>query len=230
MMYGFSWDTTTTLSFALSILPILGIGLIVTLEAAAAGFAIALVLGLVFALLRRSRFAVISWPTAFVIEFLRDTPLLVQLFFLYYVLPIYGIVLPAFLTGALALGLQYSAYTSEVYRGGLDAVSLGQWEAATALNLSRGRTYWDIIIPQAIPRIIPAMGNYLVSMLKETPVLSVVTVVDMLNLANLIGDRTFEYLVPLSLVGLIFLILTLVCSAAIHWLEKALPKNGIALK
>ncbi|OEC94850.1 MULTISPECIES: ectoine/hydroxyectoine ABC transporter permease subunit EhuD [unclassified Rhizobium] len=230
MMYGFTWDTSTTLSFALSILPILGIGLIVTLEAAAAGFAIALVLGLFFALLRRSRFAVISWPTAFVIEFLRDTPLLVQLFFLYYVLPIYGIVLPAFLTGALALGLQYSAYTSEVYRGGLDAVPLGQWEAATALNLSRGRTYWDIIIPQAIPRIIPAMGNYLVSMLKETPVLSVVTVVDMLNLANLIGDRTFEYLVPLSLVGLIFLILTLVCSAAIHWLEKALPKNGIALK
>ncbi len=230
MMYGFTWDTTTTLSFALSILPILGIGLIVTLEAAAAGFAIALVIGLVFALLRRSRFVAISWPTAFVIEFLRDTPLLVQLFFLYYVLPIYGIVLPAFLTGALALGLQYSAYTSEVYRGGLDAVPLGQWEAATALNLSRGRTYWDIIIPQAIPRIIPAMGNYLVSMLKETPVLSVVTVVDMLNLANLIGDRTFEYLVPLSLVGLIFLILTLVCSAAIHWLEKALPKNGIALK
>ncbi|ASW10148.1 ectoine/hydroxyectoine ABC transporter permease subunit EhuD [Rhizobium sp. 11515TR] len=230
MMYGFTWDTSTTLSFALSILPILGIGLIVTLEAAAAGFAIALVIGLVFALLRRSRFVAISWPTAFVIEFLRDTPLLVQLFFLYYVLPIYGIVLPAFLTGALALGLQYSAYTSEVYRGGLDAVPLGQWEAATALNLSRGRTYWDIIIPQAITRIIPAMGNYLVSMLKETPVLSVVTVVDMLNLANLIGDRTFEYLVPLSLVGLIFLILTLVCSAAIHWLEKALPKNGIALK
>ncbi|MDK4743487.1 ectoine/hydroxyectoine ABC transporter permease subunit EhuD (plasmid) [Rhizobium sp. CB3060] len=230
MMYGFTWDTSSTLSFALSILPILGIGLIVTLEAAAAGFAIALVLGLVFALLRRSRFVAISWPTAFVIEFLRDTPLLVQLFFLYYVLPIYGIVLPAFLTGALALGLQYSAYTSEVYRGGLDAVPRGQWEAATALNLGRGLTYRDIIIPQAIPRIIPAMGNYLVSMLKETPVLSVVTVVDMLNLANLIGDRTFEYLVPLSLVGLIFLILTLVCSAAIHWLEKTLPKNGIALR
>ncbi|AYG63326.1 ectoine/hydroxyectoine ABC transporter permease subunit EhuD [Rhizobium jaguaris] len=230
MMYGFAWDTSSTLSFALSILPILGIGLIVTLEAAAAGFAIALVLGLVFALLRRSSFVAISWPTALVIEFLRDTPLLVQLFFLYYVLPIYGIVLPAFLTGALALGLQYSAYTSEVYRGGLDAVARGQWEAATALNLGRGLTYWDIIIPQAIPRIIPAMGNYLVSMLKETPVLSVVTVVDMLNLANLIGDRTFEYLVPLSLVGLIFLILTLVCSAAIHWLEKALPKHGIALR
>jgi polar amino acid transport system permease protein len=230
MIYGYAWDTSSTLAFAWSILPILGIGLIVTLSAAAAGFAIALVLGLVLALLRRSRIAAIAWPTAFVIEFIRDTPLLVQLFFLYYVLPVYGIVLPAFLTGALALGLQYSAYTSEVYRGGLDAIPRGQWEAAIALNLSRAKIYRDIVVPQAIPRIVPAMGNYLVSMLKETPVLSVVTVVDMLSLANLIGDRTFEYLVPLSMVGLIFLLLTLVCSAAIHGLERALPKAGIALR
>ena len=230
MIYGIAWDTSSTLAFAISILPILGIGLIVTLEAAAAGFAIALVLGLLLALLRRSRFKAVAWPTAFVIEFIRDTPLLVQLFFLYYGLPIFGIVLPAFLTGALALGLQYSAYTSEVYRGGIEAIPRGQWEAAIALNLGRARLYRDVIVPQAIPRIVPAMGNYLVSMLKETPVLSVVTVVDMLNLANLIGDRTFEYLVPLSLVGLIFLILTIVCSAGIHWLERALPKHGIALR
>jgi polar amino acid transport system permease protein len=230
MIYGYAWDTTSTLSFAISILPILGIGLLVTLSAAAAGFGIALVLGLVLAILRRTRIRTVAWTTAFVIEFIRDTPLLVQLFFLYYVLPDYGIVLPAFLTGALALGLQYSAYTSEVYRGGLDAVPRGQWEAAIALNLPRLTTYRDIVVPQAIPRIVPAMGNYLVSMLKETPVLSVITVVDMLSLANLIGDRTFEYLVPLSLVGLIFLILTLVCSAGIHWLERVLPKAGIALR
>ncbi|MEJ5902149.1 ectoine/hydroxyectoine ABC transporter permease subunit EhuD [Ochrobactrum teleogrylli] len=230
MIYGYAWDTTSTLSFATSILPILAIGLTVTLKAAATGFAIALVLGLVFALLRRSRYKIVSWPTAVVVEFLRDTPLLVQLFFLYYVLPVYGIVLPAFLTGALALGLQYSAYTSEVYRGGIEAIPRGQWEAARALNLTPWRTYRDIVIPQAVPRIIPAMGNYLVSMLKETPALSVVSIVDMLNLANLIGDRTFEYLVPLSMVGLIFLILTLICSAAIRLLERTLPKNGIALK
>jgi polar amino acid transport system permease protein len=230
MIYGHAWDTSSDFAFALSILPILGIGLIVTLEAAAAGFAIALVLGLVLALLRRSRVRAIAWATAAAIEFIRDTPLLVQLFFLYYVLPAYGIVLPAFLTGAMALGLQYSAYTSEVYRAGLEAVPRGQWEAAIALNLSRARTYRDIIVPQAIPRVVPALGNYLVSMLKETPVLSVVTVVDMVNLANLIGDRTFEYLVPLSLVGLIFLLLTLLCSAGIHMLERALPKTGIAMQ
>lgn len=230
MMYGFAWDTSSPLAFALSILPILGIGLIVTVEATVAGFLIAMGFGLVLALLRRSRIKAIAWPTGLVIEFIRDTPLLVQLFFLYYVLPIYGITLPAFLTGALALGLQYSAYTSEVYRGGLDAVPRGQWEASIALNLSRAKTYRDVVIPQAVPRIVPALGNYLVSMLKDTPVLSVVSVLDMLNLANLIGDRTFQYLVPLSLVGLIFLILTIVCSAGIHLIERLLPKSGIALR
>lgn len=230
MMYGYEWDTTTWLTYTTSILPIILIGLTVTLKAAAAGFAIALVLGLVFALLRRSRVKMISWPTALVVEFLRDTPLLVQLFFLYYVLPDFGIVLPAFLTGALALGLQYAAYTSEVYRGGIEAIHHGQWEAATALNLTRMQTYRDIIIPQAIPRIVPAMGNYLVAMIKETPVLSVVTVLEMMGLANMIGERTFEYLVPLTLVGLIFLLLTIICSTGLSRLQRALPKAGIPLR
>ncbi|WP_105429697.1 MULTISPECIES: ectoine/hydroxyectoine ABC transporter permease subunit EhuD [Neorhizobium] len=230
MMYGYEWDTTTWVTYTASILPIILIGLTVTLKAAAAGFAIALVLGLVFALLRRSRVKVISWTTAVVVEFLRDTPLLVQLFFLYYVLPDFGIVLPAFLTGALALGLQYAAYTSEVYRGGIEAVHHGQWEAATALNMTRMQAYRDIILPQAVPRIVPAMGNYLVAMIKETPVLSVVTVLEMMGLANMIGERTFEYLVPLTLVGLIFLLLTLICSAGLHRLHKALPKAGIPLR
>ena len=230
MMYGYHWDLSSPLAFALSILPILGIGLVITVEATALGFIVALLLGLVFALLRRARSRIIVWPTAVVIEFIRDTPLLVQLYFLYFVLPDYGIVLPAFLTGALALGVQYSAYTSEVYRAGLDAIHRTQWEASVALNLSRGRIYRDVVIPQAIPRIVPALGNYLVSMLKDTPVLSTVTVVDMLNLANVIGDRTFRYLVPLSMVGLIFLLLTMICTAAIRWIETALPKTGIPLR
>ncbi|MBC7314052.1 MAG: ectoine/hydroxyectoine ABC transporter permease subunit EhuD [Rhizobium sp.] len=230
MMYGYEWDTTTWLTYTISILPIILIGLTVTLKAAAAGFAIALSLGLAFALLRRSRVKAISWTTAFVVEFLRDTPLLVQLFFLYYVLPEFGIVLPAFLTGALALGLQYAAYTSEVYRGGIEAVHRGQWEAATALNLTRMQAYRDIILPQAVPRIVPAMGNYMVAMIKETPILSVVTVLEMMGLANMIGERTFEYLVPLTLVGLIFLLLTLICSAGLHRLQKALPKAGIPMR
>jgi polar amino acid transport system permease protein len=198
MMYGYHWDLSGPLAFALSILPILGIGLLVTIEATVLGFLVALALGLVLALLRRTRVRLIAWPTAVVIEFIRDTPLLVQLYFLYFVLPNYGIVLPAFLTGAIALGVQYSAYTSEVYRAGLDAIRRGQWEASIALNLGRMRIYRDVVIPQAIPRVVPALGNYLVSMMKDTPILSTITVVEMLDLAKVIGDRTFRYLVPLS--------------------------------
>src|SRR5690606_22385835 len=151
-------------------------------------------------------------------------PLLVQLFFLYYVLPDYGIVLPAFMTGALALGLQYSAYTSEVYRAGIESVPHGQHEAACALDLSPRRTFAVIVLPQAVPRIIPALGNYLVSIMKDVPLLSVVAVLEMLGVARIIGDRTFNYLIPLSMVGLIYLILTLIAATAIRRLDTRLPK------
>ena len=230
MLFGIAWDTSSGWAFAASILPILLIGMWVTIQATVLGFFIALVVGLVWAALKAAPLKIISWPAAVVTEFLRDTPLLIQLFFLYYVLPEFGLTLPAFLTGALALGLQYSAYTSEVYRAGIEAVAKGQHEAARALNLSGGRTFTHIVLPQAIPRIIPAMGNYLVSIMKDVPLLSVVTVLEMLNVARIIGDRTFNYLVPLSLVGALYLIMTLVASAGVRLLDNWLPKQGIPLK
>src|SRR5690606_4290331 len=172
----------------------------------------------------------VPWPARVLSGVARDPPLLVQLFFLYYVLPESGLVLPAFMTGALALGLQYSAYTSEVYRAGIESVPLGQHEAARALDLSPKRSFAVVILPQAIPRIIPALGNYLVSIMKDVPLLSVVAVLGMLNVAKIIGDRTFNYLIPLSMVGLIYLVLTLVAAAAIRSLDTRLPKRGIPLK
>ena len=230
MLFGIAWDTSSGWAFAASILPILLIGMWVTIQATVLGFFIALVVGLVWAALKAAPLKIISWPAAVVTEFLRDTPLLIQLFFLYYVLPEFGLTLPAFMTGALALGLQYSAYTSEVYRAGIEAVAKGQHEAARALNLSGGRTFTHIVLPQAIPRIIPAMGNYLVSIMKDVPLLSVVTVLEMLNVARIIGDRTFNYLVPLSMVGALYLIMTLVASAGVRLLDNWLPKQGIPLK
>ena len=225
MMYGFAWDTSSPLAYAISILPILGIGLIVTLEATVCGFAIAMVVGLLFALLRRANSRLITWPVGLIVEFLRDTPLLIQLFFLFYALPDFGIVLPAFLTGALALGLQYSAYTSEVFRAGLDAIGRGQWEAATALNLSRARTYRDVVIPQAIPRIVPALGNYLVALFKETPLLSAIAVLELMQTAKIIGSDTFRYTEPMTLVGLFFLVMSLVSAALIRVLERLLNRR-----
>lgn len=230
MLFGYEWDLSSPLAFATSILPILLNGLVVTIQAAVLGFAVALVLGLVWAVLKSAPSRFIAWPAKIITEFIRDTPLLVQLFFLYYVLPDHGIVLPAFLTGALALGIQYSAYTAEVYRAGLEAVGRDQREAARALNLSAARTFSHIIVPQAIPRIIPAMGNYLVSIMKDVPVLSVVTVLEMLNVAKIVGDRTFDYLIPLSMVGLIYLIMTIIASAGVRLVDAALPVRGIPLK
>ncbi len=230
MLFGIEWDTSSNWAFAVSIFPILLKGLWVTLQATAVGFIVAAILGLLLAALKSSRLRIISWPARLVTEFLRDTPLLVQLFFLYYVLPEYGIVLPAFLTGALALGVQYSAYMSEVYRGGIESVAHGQTEAARALDLSALRIFRIIILPQAIPRIIPAMGNYLVSIMKDVPVLSVVSILEMLNVAKIIGDRTFNYLIPLSMVGGLYLVLTLCAAAAIRQLDRRLPKRGIPLR
>jgi polar amino acid transport system permease protein len=230
MLFGIEWDTSSHWAFAVSILPILGKGLLVTLQATVVGFLLAAGLGLVLAGLKGMRSRLIAWPALFISEFLRDTPLLVQLFFLYYVLPDYGLVLPAFMTGALALGLQYSAYTSEVYRAGIQSVPAGQLEAARALDLTPGRTFVAIVLPQAIPRIIPALGNYLVSIMKDVPILSVVAVLELLNVARIIGDRSFNYMIPLSMVGLIYLLMTLVAAWAVRKLDERLPKEGIHLQ
>ena len=223
-------DTSSTLAFTLAVVPLLLKGLQVTVAAALLGFVIAAVAGLFFAVLRQTPSRWISWPLGFFLEFVRDTPLLIQLFFLYYVLPLYGIVLPAFITGAAAIGLQYSAYTAEVYRAGIEAIHKGQWEASRALNMSRARTYGVVIIPQAIPRVIPALGNCLVGMLKETPILSTISVLEMLNLAIIVGDRTYQYTIPLSIAGILMLIVTSVFSYLIRLVEFSLPKRGIPLR
>ncbi len=230
MLFGIHWNLASQWSFALSITPILLIGMKVTVEATVFGFLIAMSLGLVFALLRSMPLRAVSWPTAIFVEFVRDTPLLIQLYFLYYVLPNYGISLPALETGVITLGIQYSAYTSEVYRAGLEAVPFGQREAARALNLGSFRTYRDVIIPQAIPRIVPALANYLVSIIKDTPILSAITVLEMLGVGKIIGDRTFRYLIPLTLVGILFLILTVIAAWGVRFVERRMPRGGVALK
>lgn len=230
MLFGFEWDTSSNWAFAVSILPILLRGMWITIQATALGMVIAIILGLILAVLRMVPIKLVSWPVAFFLEFVRDTPLLVQLFFLYFVLPEYGIVLPAYWTGAIALGLQYCGYTAEVYRAGIEAIPRGQWEASTALNMPAWLVFRDVVVPQAIPRIVPALGNYLVSMLKDTAILSAVTVLEMLHVARIIGDRTFRYFIPLTMVGGLYLILTLLSSLLVRFTEQQLPKEGIPLR
>jgi polar amino acid transport system permease protein len=184
-----------------------------------AGFLIALAFGLVLALLRRSRMRVLSWPASFFIEFIRSTPLLIQLYFLFYVLPDYGLTLSALATGTLGIGLHYSSYVAEVYRSGLNALPRGQWEAAKALSLSPWHAYRKIILPQAVRPIIPALGNYLVAMFKDTPVLSAITVVELMLQAKNIGSQTFRYIEPITMAGLFFLLVSVSVALLVRRLE-----------
>ncbi|CAM4099976.1 ectoine/hydroxyectoine ABC transporter permease subunit EhuD [Bordetella muralis] len=213
-------------AFAWEILPALGSALIITIQATVLGMALAIVLGLVLAMLRRMRSRWISVPVAVLIEFVRSTPLLVQMYFLFYVLPQSGLQLSPLVTGILALGLHYAAYCAEVYRAGIESVPRGQVEAATALNLSPWRTAVGVVLPQAIPPVVPALGNYLVAMFKDTPLLSAITVVELLQQSKIIGSATFRYTEPLTLVGVLFLLLSLIAAWGVRRLEAWLKKFG----
>lgn len=199
---------------------IIGKGLWITVQATVYGSVIAYLLGLVFALLRRSPFAVVRGVVWAIIEFIRSTPLLVQIFFLFFVFPDFGIKFDPLTTGVIALGLHYATYVAEVYRAGVEAVPPGQWEAATALNLPRSRTWTAVILPQAIPRVLPALGNYTISMLKETPLLLTISVVDIAGSAFQQGSASFRYVEPITIAGILFLVLSLASSLLVRWLER----------
>jgi polar amino acid transport system permease protein len=206
--------------YALGLLPDLAGGLLVTLWATLGGMTLALLLGLLWALARRSGPAPLARLAGWGVEFLRSTPLLVQLYFLFYVLPVAGLALSPLTTGILGLGLHYSAYTAEVYRAGIEAVPRTQWEAALALGFRPARTWFAIILPQALPPVLPALGNYLIAMFKDTPLLAAITVSELLQVARLAGSESFRYLEPLTLVGLLFLAVSLISSRLIALLER----------
>ncbi len=216
------WDW----GYTFEILPILAWASIVTIEATILGFVLAAIFGLVLAILRMSRSNWISLPTAGFIEFIRSTPLLIQIFFIYFVFPEFGVSLSAMTAGVLAIGLHYATYCSEVYRSGLANIPRGQWEASTALNLSAYRTFSDVIIPQAIPPIVPALGNYLVALFKETPLLSAIAVLELMQTAKILGSENFRYTEPITLVGLFFLVFSLVTAALIRQFELWLLRRG----
>lgn len=214
----------TDWTFALDILPTLGQAALLTLGITAAGFAISLVLGLALALLRRSRVRPVRVPTAMAIEAIRGTPLLIQLYLIFFVLPEYGILLPAMATGIIALGIHYATYTSEVYRAGIDGVARGQWQAGAALGLTPLQVFRNVVLPQSVPAILPGLGNYLIAMFKDTPILSAIAVVELMQRAKIIGSETFRYLEPITIVGLFFLAMSLGAAMLVRVLERRLRR------
>lgn len=213
------WD------YARDVLPdLLAAFLQYTLGITLAAGAIAVVLGLVLALGRRSDTTWVSRPTFWLIEFIRSTPIPIQLFFVYFGLASAGIRLSALVTGILVLGVHYACYMSEVYRAGIDAIPAGQWEACTALSLSPQRTWRAVILPQVIRRIVPSAGNQIIALFKETPFLLVVGVGEMVYVANQFGSATFRFTEPLTIAGLIFLAASYPTSVLMRRLEARLAQ------
>ena len=212
MSVDWSWER------AWDALPFLLEGFKITLLATVLGFVLAAALGLVIAVVRHSGPTFVTVPLRLVTEFIRLTPLIVQLLFAYYLLPQFS----ALQIGIAVLGIHYSTYMAEVYRAGIDAVPPGQWEAARALSLPSSRTWRAVVLPQAVRSTTPALGNYAISMFKDTPFLFAITVVEMVTAAQQYGASTFQYLEPITLAGVIFLLASYPTSILIRRLEKSL--------
>ncbi|MGW0702905.1 ectoine/hydroxyectoine ABC transporter permease subunit EhuD [Streptomyces sp. NPDC002867] len=215
-----TWDWSAVADF----MPRFWDGVLVTLQVLVLGSLISFTLGLVWAIAFRAPSRFVRWPVNLVTEFIRTTPLLVQLFFLYFVLPEWGIQFSALTTGTIAIGLHYSTYTAQVYRAGIDAVPPGQWEAATALSLPAHRTWFAVILPQAVRRITPALGNYVIAMLKDTPLLAAIGVLEMLQQSRLESASTFQYTEPLTVIGLAFVLIAYPASLLVRALERRLVR------
>jgi polar amino acid transport system permease protein len=215
------WDW----KFTLEIFPLLIEGAIITIQATLLGTILALLVGLIWAIGRRSEHRAIRYPIIWVTSFIRGTPLLVQLYFLFFVLPDIGIRLDPLVAGIIGLGLHYSTYMAEVYRTGIDNISKGQWEASKAVNLSYSQTWINIIIPQAVPPMIPVLGNYFISMFKETPLLSAITVIELMTIARTEANFAYRYLEPMTMVGIFFLVISIPAALMLKKLEIRLNKD-----
>lgn len=193
----------------------------VTLLVTVVSTAMAAILGLGIAILRRSVPAPVDAALKFIVDFIRMTPIVVQLLFAYYLL----LDLSPLTIGIVVFGIHYSTYMAEVYRAGIDSVPQGQWEATTALSMSTGRTWTAVVIPQALRATVPALGNYAISMFKDTPFLLAIGVVELANAGIIFGANTFTYIESLTLVGIIFLLASYPTSLLIGRLEKRLVFN-----
>ncbi|HEY4535282.1 MAG TPA: amino acid ABC transporter permease [Enteractinococcus sp.] len=190
----------------------------VTLLVTVVGTLIAAVLGLVIAILIRILPKPLSWLVTWTANFIRMTPIVVQLLIVFY-----GFVWMEPMTIALVVyGVHYSTYMSEVYRAGIDSVPIGQWEATTALSLPASRTWRRVIIPQALRSTVPSLGNYAISMFKDTPFLIAISVMEMVTTALEIGGFTYRYIETITIAGVIFLVASYGTAVLVNRLEKRL--------
>lgn len=204
---------------ALDFLPILLNGAVVTVQVTIASFLLSSVIGLAFALMMVSNVRAIALIGISVVNVIRGLPIIVQLFYIYFVLPEFGVQLTALQAGIIGLGIAYSAYQAENFRAGIQAIQQGQIEAAESLGMRGPMIMRRVVLPQAFRIALPPYGNTLVMMLKDSSLVSTITVAEMTRAGQLIASSTFENMTVYTLVALLYLALSLPLSFALRRLE-----------
>jgi polar amino acid transport system permease protein len=194
-----------------------GLGLTVFLTAIV--MVLATVLAIPLALARLSAARLFRWPASAFVEFMRATPLILQLIYIFYVLPAAGIRLNAISAAITGLSLHYAAYLSEVFRGGIQAVAVGQSEAAFSLGLSRWLTFRKVVLPQAFRVVLPTLANYLISLFKDTSLASVVTVQELMFSGQIIAARNFQYFTVYTVTAILYFAVCYPSGLAVRALE-----------
>lgn len=215
----------TFLRDATQFLPLLMQGIKFTLIVALGSLALSTVLGLVWALMRVSGIAWLGWTAKIVVNTLRGIPILVQLFYIYFVLPEFGISMTAVQAAIIGLGIAYSAYQSENFRAGIEAIDHGQIEAAQSIGMGWGLTMRRVVLPQAIRLVLPPYGNITVMMLKDSSQASTITVAELTLQGSLIASSTFKNMTVYSLVALLYLAMCLPLMGCVAWLERRFGKG-----
>ncbi|WP_288503330.1 amino acid ABC transporter permease [uncultured Leuconostoc sp.] len=209
------------MNYLLEILPSLMSGLKMTLGVFFITIIGSVPLGILVALGMKSRYFTIRWLINGYIWVMRGTPLLLQLIFVYYGLGMMGITFPRFEAAAIAFIVNYAAYLAEIFRGGLQAIPRGQYDAAKVLGFTRVQTFFKIILPQVIKIIVPSFGNEVINLVKDTSLVYVIGLGDLLRAGNIAASRDVT-LVPYLLVGLIYLLMTAIVTVLLRRSETRL--------
>lgn len=217
------------LAFDWAWLPKLAQGLVITLELTASCMAMGAVLGLILALGRVYGRRVTYGLTSAYVHFFRGTPLLVQLFIIYYGLPTWGVRLSPFLSGLLAMGLNTAAYQAEYFRGAIQTVKAGQMLAARSLGMSRSQAIRHVVLPQALRLVIPPWSNELIYMLKYSSIVYMITLMDLLGVARTLAAKNFRYFEVFIVTALIYLALVLIITFGLRWVERRLHVPGLGM-
>lgn len=196
-----------------------------TLELSFFGVLLGTILGVLVALLRISR----MWPIKFLasayIELIRGTPMLVQILIIHYGLTVIGINLPAFMSGVVALTINSSAYMAEVFRAGIQAIDKGQTEAARSLGLTHGMTLRYIILPQAFRNMLPAIGNEFIIIIKDSSLVSMIGIAEIIYTARAVQGVTFQPLAPLLVAAALYFVITFTLANLLAWVERRLSAS-----